>query len=110
MIRNAKDFGQMAAQARKGLGITRRELALAINSGARFIADLEAGKATAQLGKAHAAAQAAGLRLGDSCGHAGRRRHAGYLRRGNFRAAPPGPGPIPMRRKKIRLRTDTNPR
>ncbi len=65
MIRNAKDFGEMVAQARKGLGITQRELALAINSGERFIVDLEAGKPTAQLGKALAAAHAAGVRLGD---------------------------------------------
>ncbi len=65
MIRNAKDFGEMVSQARKGLGITQRELALAINSGERFIVDLEAGKPTAQLGKALAAAQAAGVRLGD---------------------------------------------
>jgi len=68
MIRNAKDFGEMVAQARKGLGITQRELALAINSGERFIVDLEAGKPTAQLGKALAAAQAAGVRLGDLSG------------------------------------------
>lgn len=65
MIRTAKDFGEMVAQARKGRGITQRELALAINSGERFIVDLEAGKPTAQLGKALAAAQAAGVRLGD---------------------------------------------
>ena len=65
MIRTAKDFGELVAQARKGVGITQRELALAINSGERFIVDLEAGKPTAQLGKALAAAQAAGVRLGD---------------------------------------------
>jgi len=65
MIRNTKDFGAMVAKARKDLGITQRELALAINSGERFIVDLEAGKPTAQLGKALAAAQAVGVRLGD---------------------------------------------
>ncbi len=65
MIRNAKDFGQMVAQAREGLAFTQRERALAINSGERFIVDLEAGKPTAQLGKALAAAQAVGVRLGD---------------------------------------------
>jgi y4mF family transcriptional regulator len=63
MIRNAQEFGATVAQARKSLGLTQRELALAINSGERFIVDLEAGKATAQLGKALAAAKAVGLRL-----------------------------------------------
>ncbi len=68
MITNARDFGQMIARARKALGITQRELALAINSGERFIVDLEAGKPTAQLGKALAAARAAGVRLEDVSG------------------------------------------
>lgn len=63
MIRTAEEFGAAVARARKALGITQRELALAINSGERFIVDLEAGKATAQLGKALAAAHAVGLRL-----------------------------------------------
>ncbi|MPT48382.1 MAG: transcriptional regulator [Sphingobium sp.] len=64
MIRTAAEFGAAVAQARKALGLTQRELALAINSGERFIVDLEAGKPTAQLGKALAAAHAVGLRLG----------------------------------------------
>lgn len=55
----------MVARGRKALGITQRELALAINAGERFIVDLEAGKPTAQLGKALAAARAAGVRLED---------------------------------------------
>jgi HTH-type transcriptional regulator/antitoxin HipB len=58
-----KLFGREVARARKALGLTQRELALAINSGERFIIDLEAGKPTAQLGKALAAARAVGLRL-----------------------------------------------
>ena len=69
MINNARDFGQMVARARKALGITQRELALAINAGERFIVDLEAGKPTAQLGKALAAARAAGVRLEDASGN-----------------------------------------
>lgn len=68
MISNASAFGQMVARARKALGITQRELALAINAGERFIVDLEAGKPTAQLGKALAAARAAGVRLEDVSG------------------------------------------
>jgi ribosome-binding protein aMBF1 (putative translation factor) len=63
MIDNATQFGAAVASARRALGLTQRELALAINSGERFIVDLEAGKPTAQLGKALAAAKAVGLRL-----------------------------------------------
>ncbi|HKT85026.1 MAG TPA: helix-turn-helix domain-containing protein [Novosphingobium sp.] len=63
MIRTAQEFGAAVAKARKALGLTQRELALAINSGERFVVDLEAGKPTAQLDKALAAATAVGLRL-----------------------------------------------
>lgn len=63
MIENALQFGAAVASARKVLGLTQRELALAINCGERFIVELEAGKPTAQLGKALAAARAVGLRL-----------------------------------------------
>ena len=63
MIEDATQFGSAVSTARKALGLTQRELALAINSGERFIVDLEAGKPTAQLGKALAAAKAVGLRL-----------------------------------------------
>jgi HTH-type transcriptional regulator / antitoxin HipB len=50
MIENAAQFGTAIATARKALCLTQRELALAINSGERFIVDLESGKPTAQLG------------------------------------------------------------
>lgn len=63
MIEDAHQFGSAVAAARRSLGLTQRELALAINAGERFIVELEAGKPTAQLGKALAAAQAVGLRL-----------------------------------------------
>ncbi|MBU4432809.1 MAG: helix-turn-helix domain-containing protein [Alphaproteobacteria bacterium] len=66
MIDTAEEFGATLARARKALGLTQRDLALAINSGERFIVDLEAGKPTAQLGKALAAAKAAGMVLIDS--------------------------------------------
>ena len=62
-IENAQQLGAAVAQARKALGLTQRELALAIGSGERFIVELEAGKKTAQLEKALAAAHAVGLRL-----------------------------------------------
>lgn len=71
MITTAKEFGQLVATARKALGITQRELALAVNVGERFIVELEAGKPTAQLGKALAAARAAGVRLEDVSGLTG---------------------------------------
>ena len=62
-IRTSQEFGKPVAEARRALGLTQRELALAINSGERVIVDLEAGKPTAQLGKALAAARAVGLDL-----------------------------------------------
>jgi HTH-type transcriptional regulator/antitoxin HipB len=66
MIATVQEFGATLARARKGLGLTQRDLALSIGVGERFIVELEAGKATAQLGKALAAAKAAGMRLTDS--------------------------------------------
>lgn len=68
MITTAREFGRLVATGRKALGITQRELALAINVGERFIVELEAGKPTAQLGKALAAARAAGVKLEDVSG------------------------------------------
>lgn len=65
-IITAADFGATLARARKGLGLTQRELALAVGVGERFIVELEAGKPTAQLGKALAAARAAGMMLADT--------------------------------------------
>ncbi len=66
MIATANEFGANLARARKALGLTQRQLAMSIGVGERFIVDLEAGKATAQLGKALAAAKAAGMRLSDT--------------------------------------------
>jgi len=65
-LNTAADFGEALIRARKGLGLTQRELALAIGVGERFIVDLEAGKPTAQLGKALAAAKAAGMCVADT--------------------------------------------
>jgi y4mF family transcriptional regulator len=79
MITNAREFGELVARSRKALGITQRQLALAINTGERFIVDLEAGKPTAQLGKALAAAKAAGLRLEDMSGGGPRSEPLGSL-------------------------------
>jgi HTH-type transcriptional regulator / antitoxin HipB len=66
MIDSAATFGRRLSHARKALGLTQRDLALAIGVGERFIVNLEAGKATAQLGKALTAAKAAGMRLVDA--------------------------------------------
>ena len=43
--------------------MTQRDLALVIDAGERFVVDLEAGKATCQLGKALAAARAVGWKI-----------------------------------------------
>ena len=64
MITTAREFGQLVAKARKALGITQRELALAINVGERFIVELEAGKPTCQLGKAITVAVELGIVIG----------------------------------------------
>jgi y4mF family transcriptional regulator len=42
-------LGQAALKARKKLGLTQPQLALAAGVGVRFIVDLEAGKPTLQL-------------------------------------------------------------
>jgi y4mF family transcriptional regulator len=66
MISTSLEFGARLARARRALGLTQRDLALAIGVGERFIVDLERGKPTAQLDKALAAAKAAGMRLVDT--------------------------------------------
>jgi y4mF family transcriptional regulator len=63
MIDTAAKFGALVAQNRKALGLTQRDLAGANGVGERFIVELEAGKPTAQLGKALAVAKSVGVRL-----------------------------------------------
>ena len=48
-IRSAQQLGDALRTARKQLGLTQPQLALAAGVGVRFIVDLEAGKATVQL-------------------------------------------------------------
>ena len=48
-IRSANQLGDALRAARKQLGLTQPQLALAAGVGVRFIVDLEAGKATVQL-------------------------------------------------------------
>lgn len=56
-------FGNLVRSRRQALGMTQRDLALAVNVGERFIVDLEGGKPTCQLGKALAVAKGVGIRL-----------------------------------------------
>lgn len=64
-IRTPKDFGHRVRQAREALGLTQRDLAFASGVGERFVVELEAGKPTAQLGKALIVAARVGIRLTD---------------------------------------------
>ncbi|MBL8549916.1 MAG: helix-turn-helix transcriptional regulator [Hyphomonadaceae bacterium] len=58
----AKQFGDMVRQRRDALGMRQDDLAMVTGLGRRFIIELEAGKSSAQLGKALLAANAVGLR------------------------------------------------
>lgn len=58
-----KDFGQIVRKARRGLGLRQDELAGAAGVGLRFVVELEAGKPTAQLGKALAVLDALGCTI-----------------------------------------------
>jgi HTH-type transcriptional regulator / antitoxin HipB len=62
-MRSSKEFGAAIRAARKAQGLRQDQLAGATGVGTRFLIDLEAGKATAQLGKALAVAAALGLQL-----------------------------------------------
>lgn len=46
-----EQIGEMVRSARKGQGVTQKELAMTSGTGLRFIIDLEKGKATCQIGK-----------------------------------------------------------
>ncbi|WP_445369281.1 helix-turn-helix transcriptional regulator [Methylomonas sp. BW4-1] len=48
-IQSTQQLGQALRSARKQLGLTQSELALAAGVGVRFIVDLEAGKPTLRL-------------------------------------------------------------
>ena len=59
----AEEFGKAIRAARKSQGLRQDQLAGAVGVGVRFIVDREGGKATTQLGKALAVAEALGLRV-----------------------------------------------
>jgi transcriptional regulator with XRE-family HTH domain len=58
-------FGSMIRRQRKALHMRQDELALATGVGRRFLSDLEAGKATCQLGRSLLVADVLGLRVTD---------------------------------------------
>ena len=60
---SSKEFGAAIRAARKSQGLRQDQLAGATGVGTRFIVDLEAGKSTAQLGKALAVVVALGLQI-----------------------------------------------
>lgn len=62
-ISSPVEFGAALRAARRRDRLTQRDLALAAGTGERFIVELEAGKATAHLGKAFTVAAALGLKL-----------------------------------------------
>jgi DNA-binding XRE family transcriptional regulator len=64
-------FGALVREKRIALGLRQEDLAFATGLGRRFIIELEAGKATCQLGKALAVAAAVGLRPVDFWRQAG---------------------------------------
>lgn len=48
---SVEELGEAVQTARRSLGVTQRQLALAAGTGLRFVIDLERGKPTCQLGK-----------------------------------------------------------
>jgi y4mF family transcriptional regulator len=58
-------FGALLRRRRAVLGLSQSDLALASGVGRRFIIELEAGKASCQLGKALVVAEALGIRVID---------------------------------------------
>ncbi|MCK5621213.1 MAG: helix-turn-helix transcriptional regulator [Alphaproteobacteria bacterium] len=65
-IHNAVEFGRAVQRKRKALGMTQRDLALAVGVGERFVVDLEKGKPTCELGRALRVAAGVGFRLIDA--------------------------------------------
>jgi transcriptional regulator with XRE-family HTH domain len=63
--RMALAFGTLIRSRRKALNMRQDQLALATGVGRRFLIDLEAGKASCQLGRSLLMADALGLRLMD---------------------------------------------
>src|SRR4030088_2548439 len=62
----AHDFGSLVRSRRKAMRMRQNQLALATGVGRRFVIDLEAGKASCQLGRSLLVADALGLKLSDT--------------------------------------------
>lgn len=58
---NSGRFGRLVREQRRKAGLRQEDIALATGVGRRFIIELEAGKATCQLGKALRVAEAVGV-------------------------------------------------
>jgi len=59
-VSSTTDLGAAIRKARKQLGLTQSQLAMAAGAGVRFIGDLENGKPTVELGRALTVIQALG--------------------------------------------------
>jgi len=64
-----KYIGRIVRAERKAQGLRQDQLAAAAGVGVRFLAELEAGKPTAQIGKALAVLDTLGCRLAISAPH-----------------------------------------
>ena len=62
-ITDSRSLGEAIRAARKRLGVTQKDLALASGTGLRFIVELEQGKSTCHIGKTLGILQALGLRV-----------------------------------------------
>lgn len=63
VVHSVKDFGVQIRAARKGAGLTQRQLADACRCGVRFISDLENGKPTVEFALALRIANVLGMDL-----------------------------------------------
>jgi HTH-type transcriptional regulator/antitoxin HipB len=63
MRTTVEQIGAVIRTTRKGLGVTQRDLALTSGTGLRFVADLERGKETCEIGKALTILQTLGIKL-----------------------------------------------
>ena len=71
MLLTPEDLGRLVKKARKAMGLTQAELALASGTGIRFISDLENGKPTCQIGKTLTVLKTLGIRMTLSLAHSG---------------------------------------
>ncbi len=63
MTYSSKQIGELIAKTRKSQQLTQQELAMVVNTGVRFISDLENGKPTVQLEKTLKVLQTLGIKI-----------------------------------------------